>query len=156
VSRDVNDDILTQLTEDVLREAAQLLPPEVDPEPLVEEIREERIFASWSDDERDLLKRLRGGETVVVSLRGPHNSLIQWADAAGLYMRVDRKSEWGNPFELPGDGDRDTVIRNYAEHYLPHKPSLLNKIETLAGKALGCWCAPEACHGDVLKEATEQ
>src|SRR5882672_9043136 len=101
VMRDVNDDILHQLTEDLLREAAEDMPMEVDVTAIVEELRQERIFASWSDDERDLLKRLRAGETVVVTLRGSHNSLIAWADAAGLYMRIDRKTPWGNPFELP-------------------------------------------------------
>lgn len=153
VSRDVSDDNLTQITEDLLREAAEDLP--IDAAGVVEEIRQEKIFAAWSDDERDLLKRLRDGETIVVSLRS-HASLIGWATEAGLYERVDRKSPWGNPFVLPDDGTRDEVIAKYAEHYLPNKPSLLNRIESLAGKALGCWCAPEACHADVLKEATEQ
>lgn len=150
VSSDVNADITSSLDEGLLREAAADLPDGVDAERVVEEIRQERIFAQWSDEERDLLKRLRAGETIVVSLRGPHNNLIGWADAAGLYMRIDRKTEWGNPFELPADGDRHTVIRNYARHYLPNKPSLLAKLDSLPGKALGCWCAPEACHGDVL------
>jgi len=112
--------------------------------------------AHWTGEERDLAKQLRAGETVVVNLRGQHANLIAWAEARDLYVRIDRRSEWGNPFELPADGDRDTVIRNYADHYLAHKPSLLDKIETLVGKALGCWCAPAACHGDVLKEATGQ
>lgn len=141
------------MTEDLLREAAADLP--IDIEAIVEEIRQERIFSTWTDDERGLLKRLRDGETIVVSLRA-HTSLIAWATEAGLYERVDRKSAWGNPFVLPDDGTREEVIANYADHYLPHKPLLLSKIETLAGKALGCWCAPEACHADVLKEATEQ
>lgn len=141
------------ITEDLLREAAADLP--IDADSIVEEIRQERIFATWSDDERGLLKRLRDGETTVVSLRS-HANLIAWATDAGLYERVDRKSPWGNPFLLPDDGTRDEVIAAYAEHYLPNKPSLLAKIESLAGKALGCWCAPEACHADVLKEATEQ
>lgn len=153
VLRDVNDDILQQLSEDLLREAAAELP--VDVESIVEEIRQERIFATWSDDERDILKLLRDGETVVVSLRS-HTNLIAWATDAGLYERVDRKSPWGNPFALPDDGTREQVIAAYAEYYLPHKPSLLTKLDSLRGKALGCWCAPEACHADVLKEATEQ
>jgi transcriptional regulator with XRE-family HTH domain len=146
--RDVNDDNLHQLTEDLLREAAADLP--IDVETIVEEIRQERIFASWSDDERDLLRMLRDGETIVVSLRS-HTSLIAWATDAGLYERVDRKSPWGNPFVLPDDGTRGDVIRAYAEHYLPHKPSLLSKLSSLNGKALGCWCYPEECHADVLK-----
>lgn len=155
VLRDVKDDILQHLTEDLLREAAVELPPGVDGDALLEDLRQERIFGAWSEEERDLLKRLRSGETIVVSLR-THNDLIGWADAAGLYMRIDRRTEWGNPFELPDDGDRDTVIANYAAHYLPHKPSLLSKLDTLRGKALGCWCAPERCHGDVLKARAEQ
>jgi predicted transcriptional regulator len=156
VSSDVNGDIVANdLTEDLLREAAEGMPSEVDVESIVEELRQERIFASWSDDERDLLKRLRSGETVVVTLRGPHNSLIEWANAAGLYMRIDRKTPWGNPFELPGDGDRDTVIASYEQHYLPYKPSLTGRIDELNAKALGCWCAPEPCHGDVLKRWAE-
>lgn len=153
VSRDVNADISGH-GEDVLAEALAGL-PEAAAEAL-ETIRQERIFTAWSDEERVLLKRLRDGETVVVSLRGAHDRLIRWSDSAGLYVRIDRKTEWGNPFEMPADGDREQVITAYAEHYLPFKPSLLNKIESLAGKALGCWCAPDNCHGDVLKEATEQ
>lgn len=153
VRADVKGDISPQLSEDLLREAATDLP--IDAESVVEEIRQERIFATWSDDERDLLKRLRDGETIVVSLRS-HTNLIAWATDAGLYERVDRKSPWGNPFVLPDDGTRDQVIEAYAEYYLPHKPSLLAKIESLQGKALGCWCAPELCHADVLKAAIER
>lgn len=153
---DVKADIVEHIDEAVLREAAEGLPDSVDVEPLLEELRQERIFATWNDDERDLLKRLRSGETIVVTLRGPHNNLIAWADAAGLYMRIDRRSPWGNPFELPSDGDRDTVIRNYEQHYLPFKPSLLDQLPDLKGKALGCWCAPEPCHGDILKSAADE
>lgn len=156
VGEDVNYDIFANgITEDLLREAAANVPDTIDVEAIVEEIRQEQIFATWSDEERDLLKRLRDGETVVVSLRGQHNSLIEWADAAGLYVRIDRRTPWGNPFEMPDDGDRDTVITNYAEHYLPYKPSLLAKLPDLRGKALGCWCAPEPCHGDILKARAE-
>lgn len=113
-------------------------------------------YAEWSDDERDLLDALKNGETVVVSQRGAHDNLIGWAESAGLYVRIDRRSEWGNPFEFPADGDRGTVIRNYASHYLPCKPSLLGRFGELRGKALGCWCAPEPCHGDVLKAEAER
>jgi len=141
------------MTEDLLVEAAAALP--IDVSAVIEQIREERIFGAWSEDERALLKRLRSGETIIVSLRGLHAGLIEWAESAQLYVRVDRRTDWGNPFELPADGDRDTVIRNYAEHYLPHKPSLIARLPDLRGKALGCWCAPEPCHGDVLKEWAE-
>lgn len=105
----------------------------------------------FSAEENALLYQVRRGETVVVSMRGQHNNLIQWAESEGKYVRIDRRTEWGNPFEIPDDGDRDTVIAAYAEHYLPHKPSLLEKLPSLRGKVLGCWCAPERCHGDILR-----
>ena len=156
-SSDVNDDITEHhLTEELLREAIAGLPESVDAEAICEELRQEQIFASWSEDERELLCALRNNETVVVSLRGAHNNLIEWADQAGLYMRIDRRTDWGNPFEVGADGDRATVIANYRNHYLPHKPSLTTRFTELRGKALGCWCAPDPCHGDVLKEVSHK
>lgn len=112
-------------------------------------------LAGFTDDERDLHKRLIAGETVVVSMRC-HQRFIAWADSRGLYERIDRRSPWGNPFELPGDGTRAEVIANYEQYYLPYKPSLLDRLHTLKGKALGCWCAPEPCHGDVLKNGADE
>ena len=107
----------------------------------------------WTPDERDLRKRLEGGETVIISMRAEgHPNLRRWAEANGLFVRIDRRTEWGNPFEMPGDGDRETVIEAYKDYYLPHKPSLQKRIGELSGKALGCWCAPEPCHGDVLAD----
>lgn len=110
---------------------------------------------AFTDEERVLHKQLIDGDTIVVSLRS-HQRLIAWAEAVDLYVRIDRRSPWGNPFELPADGDRDTVIANYERHYLPFKPSLLDRLHELKGKALGCWCAPEPCHGDILKNGADE
>jgi hypothetical protein len=100
--------------------------------------------------DRELIQQLKNGETVVVNQRTDLHT-IKWAEDNGYYVRCDRFSEWGNPFEMGKDGDRDDVCNNYNEHYFPFKPSLLSKIKTLKGKALGCWCAPERCHCDTLK-----
>jgi len=44
------------------------------------------------------------------------------------------------------------VIDKYRA-YVYAQPLLLIKIKKeLKNKVLGCWCAPEACHGDVLTE----
>jgi Domain of unknown function (DUF4326)/ParB-like nuclease domain len=118
--------------------------------------RKNSDMSNWSEEERSLLKQLRAGHTVIVSLRDHHANLVRWAQAEGCLVAVDRRTEWGNPFEMPYDGDRDTVIRNYAEHYLPYKPSLLSRLPELRGKALACWCAPDACHADVLKRKAEE
>ena len=110
--------------------------------------------ASWSDDELRLKEILEDGRTVVVSMaKDGHPNLVAWAKDRGLFTRIDRASEWGNPFEVGKDGNREAVVENYDLYYLPHKPSLLAKLDELRGKALGCWCAPQSCHGNVLVKA---
>jgi Domain of unknown function (DUF4326) len=111
--------------------------------------------AGWTAREVALWERLERGETVVVNFRADQN-LIAAARDAGLFVRIDRESDWGNPFEMPGDGDRYTVVTNYRTHYLPFKPSLERRRGELRGKALGCWCAPDLCHGNVLKAWLEE
>lgn len=64
---------------------------------------------------------------------------------------IGRPSKWGNPFELGPDGDRDLVVKKYRDWILT-QPQLLADLPELYGKALGCYCAPRACHGDVLLE----
>jgi hypothetical protein len=130
--------------------AADPLPPEI-AEQIDRRIAEKaQPPAVWTPAETELRKRVDDGQTVVVSQRGEHARLIDWATERDLFVRVDRRTEWGNPFEMPADGDRATVILAFESHYLPHKPSLLDRLDELRGKALGCWCAPEPCHGDVL------
>lgn len=68
---------------------------------------------------------------------------------------IGRGSIWGNPFVIGLDGDRDEVIRKY-EEYLAANPMLLDRLPELLGKRLGCFCAPKACHGDVLKRWAER
>jgi len=64
-------------------------------------------------------------------------------------MYIGRPSKWGNPFNIGRDGSREEVIRKYEKYLLSNK-KLMNDIHELRGKILGCWCAPLACHGDVL------
>ena len=108
----------------------------------------------WTDAENELRDLLDQGQTIVVHLRD-HERLIDWATDRDLFVRVDRNTRWGNPFVLDDDGERDTVIAAYRDHYLPHKRSLLARLDELRGKALGCWCAPDACHADVLYAVLE-
>ena len=62
---------------------------------------------------------------------------------------IGRPSKWGNPFAIGKDGDRAEVITKYTQ-WISGQPELLDSIDELIGKTLGCWCAPQACHGDVL------
>jgi len=64
---------------------------------------------------------------------------------------IGRGSDWGNPYAIGIDGDRDEVIRKYQYDFergflKSNKEQLLK----LRGKKLGCHCKPAACHGDVL------
>lgn len=104
----------------------------------------------WTSSQMGRKARVEFGFTVHANMK-TDLALIEWAKQNGLFVRVDRATEWGNPFHLPGDGDRDTVLDNY-EWYLERKPSLLTKISTLKGKVLGCWCYPELCHAGILEE----
>lgn len=111
-------------------------------------------LARWSDDEIARYKRLQSGKTVVASMRsarrGGHPNLIAWARRNGLFVCIDRQTDWGNPFIIGPDGDRDTVIDRYDNEYFPNQEKLHARLHELRQKVLGCWCAPEPCHGDTL------
>ena len=62
---------------------------------------------------------------------------------------IGRPQKWGNPFSIGKDGDRDEVIMKY-EDWIKTQPHLLNSLHELKNKTLGCWCKPQACHGDIL------
>jgi len=62
---------------------------------------------------------------------------------------IGRPSRFGNPFVIGRDGTREEVIAKY-EAWLRTQPELMAALPALRGKVLGCWCSPQACHGDVL------
>src|SRR6185437_6301103 len=61
---------------------------------------------------------------------------------------IGRPSKWGNPFVIGRDGTREQVVAKYERWLLDSE--LREDVAELRGKVLGCWCAPKACHGDVL------
>ncbi len=63
---------------------------------------------------------------------------------------IGRGSKWGNPFRIGKDGTREEVIEKYKD-YLGGS-YLMDDLHELRGHVLGCYCKPEACHGDVLVE----
>ena len=117
-------------------------------QPLPEEVK-------WSDDEMKRRKIVEAGGTVVANMHsGKDEYLLRWARSTDRFVRIDRQSDWGNPFEIPGDGDRDAVCSSY-EIFFPRKFSLHNRLDELRGKVLGCWCYPDRCHGDYLVAQVE-
>ena len=86
-----------------------------------------------------------------------YEDVEQWINASKDHVYIGRDmtkhvkgaigSKWGNPFR--GDKHGDNWAIKY-EEYVRSKPELMASLGELRGKVLGCWCAPEPCHGDVL------
>ena len=76
---------------------------------------------------------------------------------------IGRPSPLGNPFVIGKDGDRNNVIKLYKEWlhnkvYVEENSAVLRELHIIAERErnnkntqLVCWCAPLACHGDVIK-----
>jgi hypothetical protein len=85
---------------------------------------------------------------------------------------VGRPSVLGNPFEIGKDGIRQAVIQKYKDYIDRHLHNLSDnnylskqikiEISNLVALAkisdlyLVCWCAPESCHADIIKEILEK
>lgn len=69
---------------------------------------------------------------------------------------IGRGSIWGNPYHIGRDGSREEVIEKYKEYLHKQRPELLGMVFELRGKRLGCYCKPQACHGDYLAELADK
>jgi len=63
-------------------------------------------------------------------------------------------SKWQNPFQVNKYG-QDKCIDMYKEYIQTDTKkydgkTLLESLDELRGKTLGCWCKPDPCHGDVI------
>ena len=70
---------------------------------------------------------------------------------------IGRGSPFGNPFRIGDDGDRVQVLAKYRTYFKRRltDQSFRDKVLSLKGKVLGCWCKPLLCHGDVIVEYLE-
>ncbi len=104
----------------------------------------------------DRQQRLLAGEAVwSTSARVATRSPPGQSNALLVYIGVGvrggwRESAFHNPFRLQDHG-RDDAIRLYREN-LERRLDLMRQLRELCGRALGCWCWPRPCHGDVLRE----
>ena len=111
---------------------------------------------AWSQSELDRKEQVLAGKTVVANMHKDTDlALIAWAKEVGKFIPIDRRSDWGNPFVMGDDGDRDTVCNSY-ELFFQLKLSLHIRIKELQGAVLGCWCYPNRCHGEYLIQQLEQ
>lgn len=69
---------------------------------------------------------------------------------------VGRPTKWGNPFRIDTEADREEVIDRYLR-WIRYRTDLREQArEELAGKDLVCWCAPQACHADILMKIANE
>jgi hypothetical protein len=115
--------------------------------------------------------------TTVISLKGhihDYGPQLEHAPAGLVYVgRAQTMGGWklkptplANPHDVfqpkkpkpcrscAGQHTREQAITLYRAH-LTKRPDLLALIPGLRGRTLACWCAPNACHADVLAEIAE-
>lgn len=102
---------------------------------------------------------------------------VQLSRAKGWRMppdtiKVDRTTEWGNPFVVGKHGTQAECVDLFTKMLcgylcISHGPSLdaqraclkhaVAHMGDLAGKNLACWCRADApCHADVLLQAANK
>ena len=75
----------------------------------------------------------------------------QQPQVLNLYKNPDAKTR-SDCVYIGKDGTREEVIEKYRQH-LFERPELLEQAKKeFAGKNLVCFCAPKACHGNILIE----
>lgn len=103
--------------------------------------------------------------TAVISLKGrihDYGPTLERAPEDVVYVgRALYRGGWRlpghrlfNPYTVGGIRTRAQAITAYREHLLK-RSDLLALIPELRGRTLACWCAPEACHAEVLAEFAE-
>jgi hypothetical protein len=91
--------------------------------------------------------RKAGYEDFVGWLRHPNHVYI---GRANHYVEGVVASKWGNIFTAK-HGTTEQRLASY-EEYVRSKPELMGSLDELEGRVLGCWCAPNPCHGFVLQK----
>lgn len=72
---------------------------------------------------------------------------------------IGRGSPFGNPFIIGKHGTRTEVIEQYRDYFfdkLMFDHEFSEAVNELKGKCLGCFCKPQACHGDIIAEYLDQ
>lgn len=72
------------------------------------------------------------------------------AERTYVIWRRNQKGLWERYLSTPR---RELAVRSMLDLYRIHvRRTLRDRLPELVGHRLGCWCAPNPCHGDVLLE----
>lgn len=93
-----------------------------------------------TEDER--IRMLDEGFAVVGTMRtvrsiGVDHDVVEYAKARGLVVRIDRQTDWGNPFPMASEDERDLVCERY-ESYVRANPELMARVPS---PRASCSCA---------------
>lgn len=72
---------------------------------------------------------------------------------------IGRPTIYGNPFTIGKDGNRKEVIEKYRVWFYKQLDTNIifkKEVDKLKGKILACWCKPQDCHGDIIKEYLDE
>jgi len=79
---------------------------------------------------------------------------------------IGRPSPLGNPFPWDKNKPKGSTLQKYEEwldeQIRNNNSSVINELNRLLVIAreerlnLGCWCAPQACHGDIIKKKLQE
>ncbi len=73
---------------------------------------------------------------------------------------VGRPTKWGNPVRVTradrASPERERAILARYEAHVRARPDLMAALGELRGRDLACYCAPLACHADVLLRLVEE
>lgn len=81
-----------------------------------------------------------------------------YKDKYDVYIGREGKGQsgyFGNPFKLEKGQDRGSTLDRYREYFykrIENDPIFKSRILELKNKRLGCFCKPNACHGDIISE----
>jgi hypothetical protein len=60
---------------------------------------------------------------------------------------------FGNPFRLKANEQRGATIeryKDYVDNRMKTDAEFARRVHELKGRTLGCFCKPEACHGEII------
>ena len=81
----------------------------------------------------------------------------------GISPKTGKLSKWGCPYSYKEDTiaefhveNREEAIQMF-EEYLLNNEELMDSLNELKYKTLGCWCKPNrTCHGDIIKKYVDR
>jgi len=115
---------------------------------IVNELYDLDEVVAWIESMNPEDKEEAMAETTVVNVKAD-----QYDTYIGQPSRNFKRSEWCNLFKIGRGGTREEVITLYEgllREKLRHEAGALERLLELKGLRLGCWCAPKACHGDIM------